>query len=110
MNMNDAPLPLFVVEEDGAPPPPVPPVLMMTEAQRAEIRGLFGRLGVRDAVTQFGVTEELTGTRISAPAQLDAATAQRLIAGLQKRIVNSGRDRAGSSWDNREEDTWIDRL
>jgi DNA polymerase-3 subunit epsilon len=82
----------------------------MTNEQRAQIRGLFGQLGVGDAHTQFEVTEELTGTRIRSVAELDSATAHRLIAGLHRRLANLAKVRSGNSWDDREDDTWIDRL
>jgi hypothetical protein len=100
---------LFTMEDAPVAPAAVG-VPTMTDQQRAEIGSLFGQLGVQDAATQFRVTEELTGTRISSVGELDSATAHRLIAGLQRRIANSGRTRTGNSWDDREGDTWIDRL
>lgn len=84
--------------------------LMMTPAQRSAIRALFAELGISAAGDQFEVTAELTGTRISSVGELEAATAQRLIEGLQRRVTGLGRTVTGKSWDDREEDTWIDRL
>ena len=83
---------------------------MMTPAQRTEIRALFAQLGVATARDQFEVTAELTGDRITSVGELSAATAQRLIQGLQRRVAGLDRSLTGKSWDYPEEDTWIDRL
>ena len=84
--------------------------LPMTDGQRSEIRELFAQLDIVTAVRQFDVTAELTGVRIAAVGELDAATASRLIGGLERRVQNAARVTTGNAWDDREEDTWIDRL
>ncbi|TCJ20833.1 hypothetical protein E0W80_18680 [Microbacterium sp. PI-1] len=91
---------------EDAPTAPV----MMSDLQRSEIRSLFESLEVRTAREQFELVAEVTGTRITSVGQLDGATAHRLIARLQSRIANQARVSTGSSWDDRTEDTWIDRL
>jgi hypothetical protein len=83
---------------------------MMSESQRASIRRAFAKLGVADARDQFAVVLELTGQRISAVAQLEARHAQTLIYGLEEKSRTSGRKHTGNAWDDREEDTWIDKL
>lgn len=95
--------------DDDAEPIGVRP-LLMTDSQRSEIRELFARLHIASAARQFEVTAELTGVRIYSVGELDAATAHRLIGALKRRVVSSGRVTTGNSWDDREEDTWIDRL
>lgn len=102
-------LSVFDDKDDHAEPTSARP-LPMTDGQRSEIRELFTRLDVSTAALQFEVTAELTGTRISSVGELDAATAHRLIGALKRRVVSSGRVITGNSWDDREEDTWIDRL
>ena len=99
---------LFDLEDSSEPPSRQ--VLLMTDQQRLEIRSLFGQIGVGDAARQFAITEELTGTRIRSVGELDSATAHRLISGLRLRITDSGKPRTGNAWDDREDDTWIDRL
>ncbi|MDE0547430.1 hypothetical protein [Microbacterium sp. C7(2022)] len=84
--------------------------LQMTDRQRSEIRELFARLDIPTAARQFEVTAELTGVRISSVGELDAATAHRLIGALKRRAEALGRVTTGNSWDDREEETWIDRL
>lgn len=100
---------VFEDDNDGAEPSGVRP-LAMTDSQRSEIRGLFARLGVATAAQQFEVTAELTGARITSVGELNAATAHRLIGALMRRLQTAGRVTTGNSWDDREEDTWIDRL
>lgn len=84
--------------------------LSMTDDQRWEIRELFAKLDVATAARQFDVAAELTGVRITSVGELDAATAHRLIGALNRRVQSSGRVTTGNSWDDHEEDTWIDRL
>jgi len=101
-------LSVFDQDDDSEPTGVLP--LPMTAGQRSEIRQLFGTLGVTTAARQFEMTAELTGVRISSVGELDAATAARLIGALKRRVQTAGQVRTGNSWDDREEDTWIDRL
>ncbi|MEI3848049.1 MULTISPECIES: hypothetical protein [unclassified Microbacterium] len=93
---------------DSAAPETQP--LLMTPNQRAQIRSLFAKLDITAADRQFVTTAELTGVRITSVGQLEAVTAQRLIEGLARRVANAARTNTGNSWDDRDEDTWIDRL
>lgn len=104
--MND----LLSVFDGNESDPRARAALMMTPAQRSVIRALFAELGIGAAANQFEVTAELTGTRISSVGDLEAATAQRLIEGLRRRVAALGRTVTGNSWIDREQDTWIDRL
>ncbi|WP_454130537.1 hypothetical protein [Microbacterium aurum] len=111
--MSDASDSLFDLSQpdvdDRATPPPAA-VPMMSADQRTKIRALFGELGITTAREQFGVVKELTGTTITSVADLTAATAHRLVERLAARVRDVGKTRTGNSWDDREEDTWIDRL
>ncbi|TXK03396.1 hypothetical protein FVP60_10930 [Microbacterium mitrae] len=82
----------------------------MSDVQRATIRDLFARIGVNDAKGQFAVVAELTGARISSVRELTSSDANILIKMLTSRAASAGRQQTGNSWDDREEDTWIDRL
>jgi len=88
--------------------PPVP--ALMTDSQRHSIRLGFQELKIADAREQFAVVLELTGQNITSVAQLEARHAQTLIFGLDEKIKTSGRQNTGNAWDDREEDTWIDKL
>jgi len=83
---------------------------MMTPPQRDAIRREFAELGITAAVDQFALVLDLTGQRITSVAQLEARHAQTLIYGLIAKVRTSGRKITGNVWDDREEDTWIDKL
>lgn len=83
---------------------------MMTDEQREDVRALFAQLGIATAREQFAVIEELTGTRISAVADLQASTAHRAILGLRRRLETRGQVTTGNAWDDRDAPTWIDQL
>ena len=102
-------LSVFDDKDDDMEPTSARP-LPMTEGQRSEIRELFAQLDIVTAARQFDVTAELTGVRIASVGELDAATAHRLIAALNRRVQSADRLTTGNSWHDREEETWIDRL
>ncbi|WP_144832551.1 hypothetical protein [Microbacterium sp. BH-3-3-3] len=105
--MSDQPS-LFDFEE---PEQPVEPTTYpMTPDQRVVIGGHFRTLGIVDAPTQFEVVAELIGVRISRVQDLTARQAVTLIGRLESRVAAGGRSATGSSWDQRDHDTWIDRL
>lgn len=82
----------------------------MTQSQRDTIRQLFGELRVSEAKAQFEVVAELTGARIGSVGELDERVAGTLIRMLPGKIERSRRVNTGNAWNDREEDTWIDRL
>ncbi len=101
-------LSLFDDEREPEDVPATP--AMMTESQRAEIRSLFNALGIQTAREQFDFVAEATGTRITSVLELDAPTANVLISRLRGRVAAHGRTFTGNAWEDRTEDTWIDRL
>lgn len=82
----------------------------MTDGQRVLIRELFAKLGVVTAADQFATVAEITGVRILSVAELKAEAANVLIQSLKGRVSRLGRERTGNAWNDRDEDTWIDRL
>ena len=105
---DDGVLSLFGTADEHAPSVASP---LMTADQRAVLRDLFRRAETLTARAQFETVHELTGQRISAVAELRARHAQILIDGLTKRLATPRPQRtAGSEWDDREEDTWIDKM
>ena len=87
----------------------VAPALTTIE-QREEIQRSFQSLGVVDTASQLGLTYELTGQRITSVAQLEARHAHVLKSRLRERLAAKARPLTGNSWDDRNEDTWIDKL
>ena len=93
--------------------PPIPAAtspMMITPDQRNAIRNAFQRLGVTDAREQFDIVYQLTGQRVRSPNELESRHAHALISRLVDRIRTQGVERTGNAWDDREEDTWIDKL
>lgn len=101
-------LPLFE-GDDTAPAAPTPSPTM-TVSQREALKKAFAKLGVTDARGQFAIVEELTGERITSVQKLQERHAQTLIHRLADKVNSMGRKNTGNTWDDREEDTWIDKL
>lgn len=106
--MNDL-LPLFDGDEI-AHSATQPLTKTLTVSQREALKKAFAELGVTDAPGQFAIVEELTGQRISSVEELQERHAQTLIHRLGDKVAAVGRKNTGNAWDDREEDTWIDRL
>ena len=102
-------LPLFD-GESTSPSAPAPGTNVLTESQREALKKSFAALGVTDARGQFAIVEELTGMRITSVLQLQERSAQTLIHRLSDKVNSVGRKNTGNTWDDREEDTWIDKL
>ena len=99
---------LFNLDADQMPTIAVPE--MITVGQRMSVREAFEVLGITEAREQFEVVHQLTAQKVTFPLQLQARHAQMLIAGLTERILAKGTVRTGNAWDDRDEDTWIDKL
>jgi hypothetical protein len=95
-------------EESAQTPAAVPGP--MTDSQRSMIRDAFRALGVSSAKDQFARVEEMTGVRLTSVGALKQDTAQLVIYRLQDQVKNLARKNTGNSWDDRDEDTWIDKL
>lgn len=104
--MNDA-LDLFDEPEQEADAPTITP---LTDAQRQELRTMFAELERTTAREQFALVEELIGVRLARVGDLSASSASLLIERLRRRVTSRSRTSTGSAWDERDEDTWIDRL
>ena len=100
-------LPLFDTPKRS---PSAPATTPMTSSQRDALRKAFAMLGVSDARGQFALVEELTGQRISSVLELKERDAQTLIQRLAGKVDSLGRKNTGNTWDDRDEDTWIDKL
>ena len=92
------------------PKPAASSPVMITPDQRNAIRDAFQRLGVTDAREQFDIVYQLTGQRVRSPNELESRHAHALTSRLVDRIRTQGVERTGNAWDDREEDTWIDKL
>ena len=105
----DGLLPLFS-DEESADSEPEPVTKSLTSSQREALRKAFVRLGVLSAREQFAIVAELTGQRIKSVQDLQESHAQTLIHRLEEKANSIGRQNTGNAWNDREEDTWIDKL
>jgi len=82
----------------------------MTGSQRKLIREAFALLGLTDAASQFSLVNSLLGLSIKSVADLSFQAANTLLPILASRVDSIGHPSTGNAWDDRTEDTWIDKL
>jgi len=76
--------------------------------QVSQLRSALDATGLTAMEDRQALVVELLGRSVSSLRDLTSAEARQLAEGFAAR-KNAGTQR-GSSWDDREEDTWIDRL
>lgn len=106
--MSDHEFSLFDIPETAAPTTPsVLPELPIRDEQVQEIRAAFDRAGIVEQDARKELIESVTLRQVASLRELRAVEARRIIT----RIDDTVKPKAtGSSWDTREEDTWIDKL
>jgi hypothetical protein len=99
---------LFEVDapERHAPLQPMP----ITEEQIAQIRASFADAGIHEQNERKKIIESCVVRAVSSLRDLYATDAHRLLNLLRQRRDTRPKTVGGSAWDNREEDTWIDKL
>jgi hypothetical protein len=104
-------LSVFEIPEAGETPATrLDPNSAMTDSQRKLIRGAFSRLEITDARSQFALIDSLMGVKITSVGDLTYQAANTLLPLLESRVESNGRPSTGNAWDDRTEDTWIDKL
>ncbi|MFS6530375.1 hypothetical protein V8Z69_10910 [Microbacterium aurugineum] len=71
---------------------------------------MFAELGVGTAREQFDLVDVLIGVRLQSVAELTSKNASILIPRLRARLESRSKMFSRNSWDDRDEDTWIDNL
>lgn len=84
--------------------------MIITEDQVVQIRAAFADAGIDDQDERKAFIESCTARRVNSLRELYASDAQRLLGRIRERKDARPKTLGGSAWDNREEDTWIDRL
>lgn len=108
MSVYDEPSSLFEINEPPLSPDVLAPLPIKTEQIQA-IRDAFDRAGVGSQDDRKALIESVVVREVASLRELKAVEARRIIQrieGLRSAKLTS----AGSAWDNREEDTWIDKL
>jgi len=99
---------LFEIDEPAPSPNVLAPLPIKTEQIQA-IRDAFEKAGVVGQDDRRALIESVVVREVSSLRELQAVDARRIlqrIEGLRRHKPTS----TGSAWDNREEDTWIDKL
>ncbi|MDI2020001.1 hypothetical protein PJL18_00497 [Paenarthrobacter nicotinovorans] len=99
---------LFEIDRP-APSPNILAPLPIKPEQIQMIRDAFEEAGVVNQNDRRALIESVVVREVASLRELKAVDARRIlqrIEGLHSRKPAS----AGSAWDNREEDTWIDKL
>lgn len=106
--LGDEPDGLFGDPRPATPPQPAPDAT--PDWLVAKLRSALDALNLQSMDDRQAVIVELAGRPVASLRDLSSAEARRILEGLHERAT-SNRDRARrDSWDDREGDTWIDRL
>ena len=98
---------LFGDEEPDAPAPDQRPAAPVADWQVDLLRKALDARGLTSMVERQRVIEEAVGHAVTSLRALTGEEAMRTLARLGERAPAKA---AGSRWDERDEDTWIDRL
>lgn len=100
---------LFGTDEPDATAAPEPERTRILTSQVAQIRGALDGLELATMHDRQRVIEEILGRRVTALRDLYADEVRVVLEGIHARKPKA-RTTSGSAWDDRDEDTWIDRL
>ncbi|WP_400160568.1 hypothetical protein [Arthrobacter sp. BPSS-3] len=84
--------------------------MLITDGQVAQIRAAFAEAGIHEQNERKAVIESCVVRAVSSLRDLYSTDAHRVLNLLRQRRDGRPTTVVGSVWDNREEDTWIDKL
>lgn len=96
---------LFSMAED---PLPVEQPLPIRDYQVGKIREAFEAAGIMDQASRKDLIESCVRREIASLRDLYATEVRHILMRIEAKA--SATPSSGSAWDNRTEDTWIDRL
>ena len=82
----------------------------ITDGQVAQIRAAFADAGINEQKERKAVIESCVVRPVNSLRDLHATDAHRVLSLIRQRKEARPKIVGGSAWDNREEETWIDRL
>lgn len=97
---------LFDLPETEPAAPASPPI---TNAQVQAIRQAFDAVGITSMEERQQIIESCTIRPVANIRELLAKDVRPILSRINQRMTSKG-PATGSAWDNREEDTWIDKL
>lgn len=99
---------LFEIDEPAPLPDVLAPLPIKAEQVQA-IRDAFERAGVVSQNDRKTLIESVVVREVASLRQLQAVEARRILQRIEA-LRRPNPATSGSAWDNREEDTWIDKL
>ncbi|ADX75219.1 hypothetical protein Asphe3_41540 (plasmid) [Pseudarthrobacter phenanthrenivorans Sphe3] len=84
--------------------------LPITDEQVGQLRAAFAEAGIHEQHERKALIESFMVRPVSSLRDLYATDAHRLLNLLRQRKTVQPKKVGGSAWDNREEETWIDKL
>ncbi|MGM0931149.1 MAG: hypothetical protein ACQEXN_15790 [Actinomycetota bacterium] len=96
-------------EFDEPQQPVLPRDIPIRPEQVEKIRSAFDAAGISSQEDRQALIESVVIRTVSTVRDLHAVEARRVIERIKER-TDAGPKAAGSAWDTREEDTWIDKL
>lgn len=99
----------FDIFGQSALAPEVPPDPPIRESQVQQLREAFAAAGIESMDDRRAIIESCTLRPVATIRELLAKDVRPILRRIEER-KGGPRTISGSSWDNREEDTWIDRL
>ena len=98
---------LFAIDEPTPVEAPPQPARILT-VQVDQVRKALDGLNLATMAERQTVVEEILGRPIATLRDLFSEDVRPLLEGIHVRKPKQGTE--GSAWDERDEDTWIDRL
>lgn len=108
MPVNDEASSLFEINEPAPSPNVLAPLPIKAEQIQA-IRDAFEKAGVVSQDDRKALIESVVVREVASLRELKAVDARRILQRIEG-LGSSKPTSTGSAWDNREEDTWIDKL
>lgn len=103
--MNDSIFDIFGQPEQA---PEAPTDLPIRDAQVQQLREAFTAAGITSMDDRRAIIESCTIRPVASIRELLAKDVRPIIRRIEER--SAPKQTSGSAWDNRDEDTWIDRL
>lgn len=104
--MNESTFHIFVPSET---PPQVLTDTPIRDAQVQQLREAFAEAGISSMDDRRAIIESCTIRQVASIRELLAKDVRPILRRIEERTLPP-KQTSGSAWDNRDEDTWIDKL
>lgn len=104
--MNDSTFDIFGQPEQAPQAPSDPPI---RDSQIQQLREAFAASGIDSMEDRRAIIESCTIRPVASIRELLAKDVRPILRRIEERSI-APKQKTGSAWDNRDEDTWIDKL